>query len=315
MSDPAIISAAEHDVEIFTLRAGGGEARIAPAWGANLFSWTDGDVAILEPVPLADIAARPTSYGIPLLLPFPNRMSGGGFEYGGRRFEVDPPRHGFVRSRPWRMVDAGVTATTAWISCEFDARHHSEVLAQFPSPFRVQLTVRLGDGALDLQVAVTNVGDQVMPFGFGIHPYFRRPANGTLVVPASRCWQLADSLPTGEQVEVDADTDLRAPRDLSELELDHIYTGLAAGADGRARCVLADLDTGLSVLVEADAALFPHSVIYTAPSPREAICIEPYTCPTDAFNLAARGVPANVIELAAAETIELDLGIRVERAR
>jgi aldose 1-epimerase len=76
--------------------------------------------------------------------------------------------------------------------------------------------------------------------------------------------------------------------------------------------VLADPDAGQRTVIEADGAMFPHSVIYTAPAPRSAICIEPYTCPTDAFNLATRGVEAHIIELAAAETIELDIWIRVE---
>lgn len=303
----------EHGVVIYTLRAGASRARLAPAWGANLFALEDG-VAILEPMPLADVAKKPTSYGIPLLLPFPNRIGGGGFEYAGQRFEVDPPRHGFVRSRPWQVAGSGASdADGAWVTCEIDAADFPEILEQFPSPFRAAATYRLREHRLDLQVAVTNSGDQVMPFGFGIHPYFRRPERGTLAVPANRCWELDDSLPTGELVPVDAARDLRQPRDVSELDLDDIYTDLVSDDDGRVRCTLADSDAGVAVVVEADRALFPHSVVYTAPAPRAAICIEPYTCPTDAFNLAARGVPANLIELAAAETIELELTIRVTR--
>lgn len=303
---------AEHGVDIYTLREGDARARIAPVWGANLFAWHDRE-AVLEPIALADIAAKPTSYGIPLLLPFPNRVRDGRFDYGGRQFEVDPPRHGFVRSRPWTVAGTGASAEDgAWIRCEFDAADHSDVLAQFPLPFRARVTHRLRGRGVSLELEVTNTGDQAMPVGFGIHPYFRRPARGTLVVPARRRWQLDDSLPTGELVDVEDTNDLREPRDTSALDLDDIYTDLTAGPDGRARCVLEDSDAGLRTIVEANAARFPHSVIYTAPAPRRAICIEPYTCPTDAFNLASRGVDAGVIDLAPAESIDLVISIRVE---
>jgi aldose 1-epimerase len=304
--------AVEHGVDIYTLRAGEARARVAPAWGANLFCWSDG-AAILEPVPLDEVARKPTSYGIPLLLPFPNRVAGGAFTFAGRRYEVDPPRHGFVRARPWAVQDCGASDDGgAWIRCAIDTADFPELAAQYPSTLRAVVSHRLRDRTLNLHVDATNTGDQVMPFGFGIHPYFRRPDRGTLEVPAARRWQLADSLPTGERVEVDPATDLREPRPVSDLQLDDIYTDLATGDDGRVRCVLADPDAGQRTVIEADGAMFPHSVIYRAPAPRSAICIEPYTCPTDAFNLATRGVEAHIIELAAAETIELDIWIRVE---
>lgn len=311
-SDVDVTRDTEHGVELFTLREGDARARVAPAWGANLIAWRD-RAEILEPVPLAEIAKKPTSYGIPLLLPFPNRIRDGRFDYGGVRYQVDPPRHGFARSRPWAVAETGASAGDgASITCAFDAADHPEVLAQFPSAFRAQITHRLRDRALALELSVENSGDKAMPFGFGIHPYFRRPARGTLTVPARRRWALADSLPTGETEQVGGAGDLREPRAVSELELDDIYTDLIAGPDGRARCVLADHDAGLGVVVEADAARFPHSVIYTAPAPRAAICIEPYTCPTDAFNLAARGVEAGVVDLAPGAAIDLEIVIRVE---
>ncbi|MCI0725063.1 MAG: hypothetical protein L0338_39775, partial [Acidobacteria bacterium] len=38
------------------------------------------------------------------------------------------------------------------------------------------------------------------------------------------------------------------------------------------------------------------------PAPRQAICIEPYTCPTDGFNLHHRGVESNLLLLPSGET-------------
>jgi galactose mutarotase-like enzyme len=171
--------AVEHGVDIYTLRAGEARARVAPAWGANLFCWSDG-AAILEPVPLDEVARKPTSYGIPLLLPFPNRVAGGAFTFAGRRYEVDPPRHGFVRARPWAVQDCGASDDGgAWIRCAIDTADFPELAAQYPSTLRAVVSHRLRDRTLNLHVDATNTGDQVMPFGFGIHPYFRRRGAGS----------------------------------------------------------------------------------------------------------------------------------------
>lgn len=53
----------------------------------------------------------------------------------------------------------------------------------------------------------------------------------------------------------------------------------------------------LQTVVEFHRQQFPHVVVYTPPAPRSAICIEPNSCPTDAFNLQLHGVDADVIEL------------------
>src|SRR5205085_10998324 len=87
--------------------------------------------------------------------------------------------------------------------------------------------------------------------------------------------------------------------DVSKLQLDDIYTEVAADEDELARCVLRDEAAGRQTVVEFNVNQFPHVVVYTPPTPRQAICVEPNTCPTDAFNLQARGIEAGVIALGA----------------
>jgi aldose 1-epimerase len=152
-------------------------------------------------------------------------------------------------------------------------------------------------GVLEMDTVARNDGDADMPAGFGIHPYFHKPVRGTLTVPADKRWELADSLPTGRLLEVAGAYDLRRAPDLSEVQLDDIFTGVTAEADGLARCVLTDEEAGRQTVVEFDAQQFPHVVVYTPPAPRRAICVEPNTCPTDAFNLQARGIESNLLVL------------------
>src|SRR5438270_13430157 len=61
------------EVEIFILReAEIASAAIAPAWGHNCFMLQVHE-PVLESVAFEEFRARPTSYGIPILFPFPNR--------------------------------------------------------------------------------------------------------------------------------------------------------------------------------------------------------------------------------------------------
>jgi aldose 1-epimerase len=245
------------------------------------------------------------------MLPFPNRIRDGRFTFGGEEFRIDPPRHGMVRDKAWTVVETGASDGGAWITSRIAAEDYPDrILAQFPFRFVADVTYGLSGRTLDMVTVVTNAGDREMPFGFGIHPYFRCPARGTLVVPADARWELEESLPTGQLLDVEGAYDLRTPRDVTALEVDDVFTDLEPDTDGLVHCTLADADAGTSTVVAFDAAEFPHVVAYTAPAPRRAICIEPQTCPTDAFNLAARGVTSDMIVLAPGASRRFTIRIR-----
>jgi aldose 1-epimerase len=290
-------------IEVLTLSSSssGSSAEIVPAWGNNCVSFRAPE-PVLEPVPFDELKAKPTSSGNPILFPFPNRASDGVLRYQGKSYPVSPPRHGFVRDKPWKVIGQGASDSEgAWVRSAIDAGDfRAQILEQFPFPFRLEVTYRLIDRRLEMETVVGNGGEAALPFGFGIHPYFVRPARGALTVPAAKRWELADSLPTGRLLDVSGGYDLRQPRDVNELELDDVFDALSAGADGQARSVLRDEDAKREILVSSDARDFPEIVVYTAPAPRRAVCIEPYTCPTDVFNLAAKGIDSHLIVLAPA---------------
>jgi aldose 1-epimerase len=304
-------------VEVFTLRQGSDAyAEVAPALGNNCFTF-QADAPVLEPVSFEAFRERPTSHGIPTLFPWPNRIRDGVFHFEGRRFEVQPNRHGFVRDKPWTVLATGASASEgAWITSAFESVNLPEqVSAQYPFPFRLDVTFRLREGVLSMETLVRNVGTTPMPCGFGIHPYFRRPESGAIRVPARKRWELVDSLPTGKVLDLVDPYDLLQPRSLDGLSLDDIYTDLIADPGGRVDCVLDDETSGLETVVEFDVAQFPHVVIFTPPEPKKAICIEPYTCPTDAFNLRERGVPSDVLVLSPEDSRSLQIHFHSRRAR
>ncbi len=298
-------------VEVLVLREGDAAlAEVAPALGNDCFRF-DTTKPVLESVAFADFLRKPTSYGIPVLFPFPNRIRDGAFTFQGKRYEPKPPRHGFVRDKAWRVVGSGASDHLgAWITSEIKAEDYpGDILDHFPFPFTLEMTHRLKDAALELHVVATNTGSSDMPVGFGIHPYFRRPEKGAIQVPAERRWELEDSLPTGKLVALDARFDLRQPRDLASVELDDIYAAPIGAASGKVECFLNDDVNRLQTVVEFNRRQFPHIVVYTPPAPRPAICIEPNTCPTDAFNLQAQGIEADVIALSPGARAEFDVRI------
>lgn len=298
------------DVVVLRDREAASWASVAPALGCNLVSFgaeIDGRSieSFLQPADERPSQA-PGHYGAPVLYPFPNRLRDGRAQFGGRQIVVDrspgQPHaiHGLVRQRAWRVDRAAAESEAAVLACSVEA--DADVLRQFPFAFRLTLTFRLSARSLRIDVQATNQGDAAMPMGFGWHPYFRLPLltggdrrRAIVRIPSERIWQLDDTLvPTGEVVEPSPERNFRQPRALGSIYLDDVYTGVDRSA-GASACELTDPTTGDALRVSAGPT-FREWVAY-APPTRPAICFEPYTCPTDAFNLTDQGIDAGVIVL------------------
>ena len=299
------------DATICILEDGaGGRAEVWPALGFNCFHWEavrDGralDLLYTDPALFGD--GRPTRSGVPILFPFPNRIRDGRFAWEGKEYSLptnDPSVknaiHGFACRRPWRVVGQGIDASSAWVTGEFQAsRDGPDCLALWPADYVLRITVRLGPGVLRVEAEIENPDGRTLPFGLGYHPYFRVPSASDCLVrtPAREMWTLVDSLPTGERRPVDAARDLTAPRRFADLQLDDLLTGLPEpDADGLRDCG-AVACAGDALHLRASPT-FREAVVFTPPH-RQAFCIEPYTCTTDAINLQARGVEAGLLTLA-----------------
>jgi aldose 1-epimerase len=163
---------------------------------------------------------------------------------------------------------------------------------------------RWGWPELRLEALVENPDLVPLPFGLGYHPYFRlthSPVSGLpegkVRATAQSYWQLEDSLPTGGTRAVDSARDLRKARPIADVQLDDLLTDLAPDNTMREdgfcfRGLVRDL---INVLVGTSEE-FREFVVFTPPH-RQAICLEPYTCTTDAINLQQRGVNAGLLVL------------------
>ena len=309
-------------------------ASIVPELGNNcyLFKIADSDrwMSVIESPPdLATLKERPTAYGNPILFPFPNRIRGGTFTFEGETYQFDKPSesptsiHGLLLNQPYQVDTRSAGRDGAILGCSLDTRDFPDIGRQYPFPFKIQITYTLGPASLangasnsstetltlylKMDVSITNTGERNMPMGFGIHPYFHTlfapdsdATQAMITVPAAKYWELDEALvPTGKTHPVSGALDLRNGQPYANTELDHVFTDVQL-TDGISRCIINNRDTGHGMILESDSQ-FRELVVYKPPG-RASICFEPYTCPTDAINLEAKGIPAGVIVLSPDKT-------------
>src|SRR5690606_38055991 len=126
---------------------------------------------------------------------------------------------------------------------------------------------------------------------------------------AAEEWVLRDCHPAGRRRPGGPHNDLRTGVTLANRKLDDVLTGLGA-TGGRIQTAITDPDAGLQVVQEFPEE-FRELVVFTPPW-MDAVCMEPYTCVTDAINLQAAGVDAGWQELPGGKTWETEIVIRAK---
>ncbi len=295
----------EYDVVVLT--CGDAQAELWPALGGNCVSWSTAAASnILWSPPMEELVGRPTRGGVPVLFPFPNRIRAGRYSFAGREYQLpcnDSTKlnaiHGFSPRVPWRLQSLDCSGVTLSFCINRDAPECAEY---WPGDATLTLAWTLSPTNLRCRAEVRNHGTGLFPFGIGFHPYFRTIApDDTIRVLAKSRWELKDSLPTGIVESVNGRFDLRQSRRVSELQLDDVYTGLEQRSmvGGLAEVGRLQRTDGIAVTVRASND-FREMVVFTPPH-GHAVCLEPYTCPTDAINLAAQGKDVGWLELGVGE--------------
>jgi aldose 1-epimerase len=282
----------------------GSTAKIAPALGFNCFDFQarvgDELVQVIDASPqFSRGSEKPSGHGIPILFPFPNRITAGRFSWDGKDYEISASNasfhaknaiHGFCLDRPWRVTSRGSDFAVGVFQLSVDA---PDRLAYWPTDFRIEVRYSVHGPRLRADVLIINPTDKSLPWGLGTHPYFKLPLSAKsrssrclIEAPASQEWELVDCLPTGRRVPISESKDLREGAYFDVLKLDDVLTGL--GDKPTVECGILDEEAGLQVTQRFPSA-FRELVVYTPPN-RDAICLEPYTCVTDAVNLAPRGI-------------------------
>ncbi|MCG8583439.1 MAG: aldose 1-epimerase [Pirellulales bacterium] len=240
---------------------------------------------------------RPSGSGIPLMFPFPGRLRGKNLMYDGKSYDLRSGEvagnaiHGYVLDRPWRLLEQETSRVVAQFQASVDS---PDRLACWPSDYSLTATYTVAGNTLLFDVTIENpTQDQMLPFGFGTHPYFRIPVGDgradacKVCVPASCYWELVEMLPSGQRLDCNDAYDLSAGKAFEETQLDDVLTELA-GDEERVLTLITDAESGRTMTMAFDDT-FRECVVYNPPH-REAICIEPLTCVPNAYELAGQGI-------------------------
>ncbi|HEY0714076.1 MAG TPA: aldose 1-epimerase [Polyangia bacterium] len=270
------------------------EAAIAPAAGSNLFSWSvDGEELLLQPARLWDL--REHHAGTPIMFPTVNRVRDSRMSFEGRDFVFEPNLgsnfiHGLARHCRFEVTALYTTADAAVAETTLDWNATQPAFARFPIRHRLTLRYHLDASGMRIGYRVENLDDARLPYGFGLHPYFRVPGRRedvTIAAPLDAHMEADAWLPTGAILPVEATAfDLRRGATLSALNLDEAYVGMAPG-----KAASFALGPGKLTVQLSGSEQFTHLVVYT-PADRGYFCIENQTSSTDAHNLWARGKTA-----------------------
>jgi aldose 1-epimerase len=241
----------------------------------------------IEDLPSA--AAKGSTAGIPLLHPWANRLGGTRYRAAGREVVLDPdspllhfddrglPIHGVPWSRlAWDVAEASldrIVARLAW--------NRAELLAVFPFPHRLEMSVNLGPEALTIETTLTAGTEGPVPVSFGFHPYVGladAPRSAwRLELPAMRRLSLdARQLPDGGESPVAASDGALADRSFDD--------GFALDGGGAAFAVS---DGGRRIAVELLEG-FRYAQVY-APADKDFVALEPMTASTNAL-VSGRGL-------------------------
>ncbi|WP_051587950.1 aldose 1-epimerase [Actibacterium mucosum] len=253
------------------LRAGPAHLQLAPELGGAIAALTADGRPVLHPWSNDPARFNPASM---VLVPFSNRISGGGFTWHGRRHDVPCdadrplPIHGDGYRRAWEIVVDGAAARMT--------------LAQGaigPWRYTAAQDITLAPDALSVTMTLTNTGPHPLPFGGGFHPGLPRSADTRLQFDAATVWLEDNShLPTQELPLASApEWRFDTPRALPDGLINNGYTGWT----GAAR--ITQGPDAVSCVIRGIGA--PFAQVYSTGAQADFFCFEPVSHPVDAVNL------------------------------
>jgi aldose 1-epimerase len=271
-------------MRLVRLCSGGGEleAVFAPEAGLVGCSLTHrGEELLAQRNGLEAYAERGSTFGIPFLHPWANRLAGFSYAVAGQEVDLDResgllrieehdlPIHGLApQGLSWEVEEreGALRATT-----EFDRTR----LAGFPYPHRLEADITLADDGLTIQTTLTATAAVSVPVAFGYHPYLVLPGvprpEWEVELPVENRLVLDDDqIPTGEE---EAPGFRRGA--LEDRSLDDGYTmperprPFTVSGGGRT--------LGVEFLEG-----YTHAQVF-APEGKDLICFEPMTAPANAL--------------------------------
>jgi aldose 1-epimerase len=249
----------------------GQERAVVCSTGGRLKAWSTGDLEVLA----GDERPERTAYRGALLVPWPNRVAGGRWQWEGAELQLPVNDEGGAALHGL-VLDAEFRAT-AVEDDRIELVHDLAPSEGYPFALQVTASYALEDG-LHCRLAARNTGDRPAPVGLGVHPYLAAPG-------------LVDDL----ELRLPARTELLT--DATWRETGRVARPALVGRFGDRR-----LDTAFTDLSERRAVIRTGAaevvlswgrsarwlVVYSGdglpgPDHRGSLAVEPQTCPPNAL--------------------------------
>ena len=255
--------------------------------GGGLRSYSVADHEILDGYGRDE---QPQSGRGQLLIPWPNRLQDGRYEFDRQRHQLPLTEpefsnaiHGLVRGAAWTIGERHPHRIVM--------KHEIHPQPGYPFTLALDVDYSLGQAGLSVQTTARNLGADACPYGCGQHPYLTvgtatvdtnelRAPGGDVLVSDER------GIPTGSEPVDGTEFDFRNGRTIGATRLDNAFTNLERGGDGHARVVLRDADGGRAITLWMDES-YRYVMLFTGDTRpdvnRRSLAVEPMTCPPNAF--------------------------------
>jgi aldose 1-epimerase len=296
--------------EITWITAAGQRLGLVPSLGGGVADWSRLAGDAVQPLWRPWTRSSEDRYSLAnfAMLPWSNRISRGGFEHRGQWHAMTPnrageayPIHGDAWLQPWTISQPSPAVAEMRLS----SRHHGGN----PYAYDALQRYELHEAGLTQTIVVTHRGEQPLPYGIGLHPWFPRTPRTTVQARVDGVWLSgADPIPTGHSREFPASWDLNPGANMNGSLIDNGYSGW----DGEATITWPE--RGLALQVRMDPLQTPRGVVSPAycliyrPPIGEAFCFEPITQPIDAFHLDGR---PGLVELTKGEAVTMRVHWRI----
>ena len=244
------------------------------------------------------------------LFPYSNRIENARLKFKGKVYQLEVnfddghAIHGEAWLKPWKVVEAEEDR----LLLEFNSKDFDNI--SWPFPFQARIEYRIEDKDFIVKTFIRNTGNELMPVGMGIHPYFMRDLKGeeekvVLKMETMGVYPGETQIPTGHWVEAPGKWNFTLGRDLPTEFVDYCFRV------GEGPIEISWEKSNVKLTIERDA-VFKHIVLYCPIGERFFRPGAGDNC-NNGFNMAEEGIEdTGTIELEPGEEVTGDIYFKFE---
>ena len=202
------------------------------------------------------------------------------FTFGGRLWRVaanNPPERLNLHGSGWQSTWAIEEVAPAQATLVLDRLAPDEAYS-YTAVQRFVLT----EDRLVVTITLTNCGVEVMPFGFGQHPWFERDPDVSIAFRAANFWMEGPGGIATDPIRTPLELDFSTARALPNTWRNNDYGGWSGTAEIR----FPSRQLGLRIAAQP---IFSHLMLYSDPT-LPYFCLEPQTNAVCAFQQNRTGI-------------------------